>query len=163
MIYKFCLIVFINISLFSCSESPKQVSKNRIDIKLDTIVSITNKMNDTLSIDSIRVALVNLDTVYLYLHIDFPLKIKGQLDFSDEKLCDKEHFKKIYKILAIQLIGHSINDKTSVLEFLKGEINPRYFTLSKNWARYGDLIFEKKNNKWLLVEMKIDEEFTEIW
>ncbi|WP_345237482.1 hypothetical protein [Hymenobacter saemangeumensis] len=102
-----------------------------------------------------RTAVINKDYSTIYKLTQFPFETRGPMDSDPLVKYDKAEFPKVFQtfldepVSDIDSTGKDI--KTTQLGIIRHTIVPgRHYTLNGDWARVGNLEFNKGSNGWRL-------------
>lgn len=156
-IYQLLLIVTLFTASCKNEESTKAVQQINTDtIKENkTIVSVA-KPTVPPEIDSFpefwrkfRIAVLNSDSIQLNAMTTFSFRTHGPLDDDPMVEYKKEKFATVFQAFLKQTSGLNLEGGTE-LEEIKKATKPKEKDVDGNYARVGDLVFNKNNEGWKL-------------
>ena len=153
------LLLTVTLLTASCQneDSTKPVQQVNIDtIKENNPIVSVSKPTVPLEIYSFpefwrkfRIAVLNSDSIQLITMTTFPFKTHGPLDDDPMVEYKKEKFATVFQAFLKQNSGLNLEGGTE-LEEIKKATKPKEKDVDGNYARVGDLVFNKNNEGWKL-------------
>jgi len=97
-----------------------------------------------------RAAVLDFDTAQIIKQTEFPFQTRGSLDSDPTIEYSKKKFVRVFTAYLSQWNGMDTEGSTE-LDLIKKTELPKKDDIQKDYARIGDLVFNKEGNTWKLV------------
>ncbi len=107
-----------------------------------------------------RTAVLSSDTTQIIEQTQFPFQTRGPLDNDPTIEYSKKNFSRVFSAFLGQWNGLDLDGGTELDLIKKTEI-PNKDNIQGNYARIGDLVFDKQHKTWRLVFVYLNDETIE--
>lgn len=152
-------MIALTLIVSSCQSNPnsKTVKQDNSDTGIRSNSIIAVKTRDTLNTESFpefwkifRQAILNSDTNQIITMTKFPFQTRGPLDDDPTIEYNKQKFLHVFQAFLNQSNGMDL-EGTTELESIKKTTTPNKTDIVNDYARIGDLVFNKTKKGWKLV------------
>src|SRR5690349_4744466 len=107
-----------------------------------------------------RTAILDFDTSQIIAQTEFPFLTRGSLDSDPTIEYNKKKFVRVFTAFLTQWNGLEM-EGGSELDIIKKTEVPKKDDVQNDYARIGDLVFNKQDNSWKLVFVYLNDETIE--